>query len=79
MVMEAVDLFEVADHVVVIMEGAMAMLGGVVDIAIQAVPPGKHRRFGGSFRSNLKPIRVHIKPERPKKGICVYYLCCLHT
>lgn len=47
MVMEDVDLFEVADHVVVIMEGAMAMLGGVVDIAIQAVPPGKHRRFGG--------------------------------
>jgi hypothetical protein len=50
---EVVDLTEVADHVVVIMEGAMAMamLGGVVDIAIKAVLPGKHRRFSGSSRS----------------------------
>jgi hypothetical protein len=52
---EVVDLIEVADHVVVIMEGAMAMamamLGGVVDIAIKAVLPGKHRRFSGSSRS----------------------------
>ncbi len=78
MVAEVVDLVEVADHAVVIMEGAMAILGGVADMAIKAVPPGKHRLFGGSFRSNPKPIRVHIKPERPKKGICVYYLCCLH-
>lgn len=50
---EAVDLAEAAGHVVVIMEGAMAMPGGVGDKAIRAVPPSKHRLFSGSTRSNI--------------------------
>ena len=39
------ELVGVADHEVVTMEGAMAMLGGVGDITIRAVPPSKRAGF----------------------------------
>ena len=70
------ELVGVADHEVVTMEGAMAMLGGVGDIFIRAVTPSKHWLLTVSFITNLKSISVPIYSRVLRRAVFVP-LCCL--